>query len=403
MLRKMRWRFICAAMIAFSIVVIGLLCIINIGNYRDVARRQDEIIQSLIQAENDKAPPKERPRIRHQGFSDEVRYMIRFFAVSCDADGGIQAIHRDYIASVSDDMAVTYTRNILEKKQSRGYYEGYRYNVMNMDSKTNVFFLNSERELQAVHSLLRLTSVISACCLLIVFILVTVLSQRAIAPYVRNIETQKQFITGASHELKTPLTAISTSADVLALELEDNEWVQNIQKQSGRMSRLIADLVTLSRLDEENPYPEKANFSLSEAVWELSEQYAAQVKTKGKEYVQHIDNDIMMLGDKRAIQQMVSILLDNAQKYSPTDGRIQLNVSRKQRKIEISVYNTCHVENYRNIGRIFDRFYRLDNAHFSGESYGIGLSIAKAIAENHRGTIRAESRQGNDMLVQIIL
>ena len=98
------------------------------------------------------------------------------------------------------------------------------------------------------------------------FALVVLFSGRAIAPYLRNLAAQKQFITNASHELKTPLTAISTSADVLAMESGENEWVQNIQSQSGRLSRLISSLVTLCRLDEENPFPERTGFSLSDAV-----------------------------------------------------------------------------------------------------------------------------------------
>ncbi len=401
MLKKMRWRFISAAMLAFSVVVVALLCIINIWNYREVTKRQDDTIRMITDIEHSGPPIMANPPIPHQGFSPEVGYMTRFFAVLYDENGEVTDIRRDYIASVSDETAVSYARHVLEKGSTSGYYEGYRYAVDNKDRKVFVVFLNSEKELQNVYSLLRITSVVAICCLLIVFILVNILSRRAIAPYVRNIETQKKFITGASHELKTPLTAISTSADVLSLEMEDNEWVKNIRLQSGRMSKLIADLITLSRLDEENPYPDKATFSLTEAIWEISEPYAAVAKASGKEYVQHIENNITMFGDKRAIQQMMSILLDNAKKYSPPDGKIRLDVTRRQKRIEISVYNTCHIEHYENIDKIFDRFYRLDETHSTRDSYGIGLSIAKAIVENHHGAIHAESLNGENLLVRI--
>lgn len=401
MLKKMRWRFISAAMMAFSVVVAALLCIINIWNYKDVTNRQDEIIQTIIDIENSSPPIKSKPPIPHQGFSDEVGYMTRFFAVLCNENGEVTDIRRDYIASVSDETAASYAHSVLEKRNTSGYYEGYRYTALDMNGKTFVIFLNSEKELQNVYSLLRITSVVAVCCLIVVFILVNALSRRAIAPYVRNIETQKKFITGASHELKTPLTAISTSADVLTFDLPDNEWVKNIKLQSARMSKLIANLITLSRLDEENPYPDKTTFSLTEAIWEISEPYAAVAKASGKEYVQHIENDITMFGDKRAIQQMVSILLDNAKKYSPPDGKIRLDVIKRQKKTEISVYNTCHIEHYENINRIFDRFYRLDETHSSRDSYGIGLSIAKAIVENHHGTIHAETHNGENLLVRI--
>ncbi len=400
MLKKMRKRFILAAMAAFSAVVIGLLCIVNIWNYREVTKRQDETIQTILNFENN-SQPDSPPPMAFGNFSEEVKYMIRFFAVSCDTNGEVIHIRRDYIASVSDEDATGYAHHILTKDRTSGYYRGYRYSVVEQGNETLIVFLNSEKELQAVTSLFRLTSIVAVCCLLVVFILINLLSYRAIAPYVRNIETQKQFITGAGHELKTPLTAISISADVLSLEMEDNEWVQNIRLQSGRMSKLIADLITLSRLDEEKPYPNKSDFSLSEAIWEISEPYAAVMAVSGKEYVQHIKNDISMFGDKSAIQQMVSILLDNAKKYSQPNGKIRLDVTKKQRKIEIAVYNTCQIEHYENIGKIFDRFYRLDETHSTGDSYGIGLSIAKSIVENHHGTITAESEQGHNLLVRV--
>ncbi len=401
MLKKMRKRFIIAAMTAFSAVIIGLLCIINIWNYKEVSKRQDEILQTIINLETNNQSSPITPPFPHQGFSSEIGYMIRFFVVTYGANGNVNNIHRDYIASVSEDLAITYANQVLETNRTYGYYEGYRYTVDNIDDETRIIFLNSERELQAIRSLLLLTSIVAGCCLLIVFILVVLLSHRAIAPYVRNIETQKHFITGASHELKTPLTSISTSADVLSLEMGNNEWIQNIQFQSERMSNLIADLITLSRLDEENPYPDKSTFSLSEAVWELSEPYSTIIFATGKEYVQHIEDNINMFGDRSAIQQMISILLDNAQKYSLPNGKIRLDVSKKQHKIEIIVYNTCHIEHYENIEKIFDRFYKLDETYSAKNSYGIGLSIAKSIVENHHGSIHAESQYGNNLLIRI--
>lgn len=394
MLKKLQWRFIGAAMMAFVAVVLVLLCIINIWNYVNTARRQDETLQLLLIYEKEDKPPFPKENAPGPGpfrhFSPEVQYMTRFFTVHTDADGKAFRINQDYIASISKEDAINFAKQVQNSGQTSGYYEGYRYVVEPTAAGSITVFLNSERELQAIKSLLAETMAVAACCLLAVFILVVALSRRAIAPYVRNIETQKRFITDASHELKTPLTAITTSTDVLAMELEDNEWVKNIQTQTGRMAKLITDLVTLSRLDEEQPFPEVTDFSLSEAVWEITEPFAAIASASEKEYVQHIEENIQMRGDKAAIQQMVSILLDNALKYSDTKGKIRLDVYRKQRKTTISVYNTCHISDPQNIDRLFDRFYRSEASRSDRGSYGIGLSIAKAVAENHGGLIKAE-------------
>lgn len=196
-----------------------------------------------------------------------------------------RSIDQDFIASVSEDDAASYAEKALAHGKEHGYQNGYRYLVQHSDDGTLVIFLNSERELQTIRSLLLITAAIAIICLLVVFVLVLIFSRRALRPYVRNMEAQKQFITNASHELKTPLTSISTSADVLAMEYEQDEWVENIQIQTARMSKLISNLVTLSRLDEENPFPEKQEFSLSDAVWEASEPFTATARARGKEYL----------------------------------------------------------------------------------------------------------------------
>lgn len=257
---------------------------------------------------------------------------------------------------------------------------------------TSVIFLNSERELHAIRALFWITAAVAGGCLVIVFLLVLLFSRRAIAPYMRNLAMQKQFITNASHELKTSLTAISTSADVLAMEYENDEWVKNIQSQSVRLSRLISDLVTLSRLDEENPFPERAEFSLSDAVWETAEPFTALARSRGRSYSQNIEDGLTMTGDRAAVQQMVSILLDNANKYTPEGGSIFLSARRAGRKNEIAVSNTCEGAESIDVTRLFDRFYRADESHSTRiGGTGIGLSIARATAEAHGGTISAEA------------
>ena len=235
---------------------------------------------------------------------------------------------------------------------------------------------------------------------LLIFGLVIVLSKRAILPFVKNLEMQKQFITDAGHEIKTPLTSIATSADVLAVEHEGNEWVANIQKQTVRLTKLVNHLVTLSRLDEAAPFPDQTVFSLSEAVWETSEPFSSLARANGKNYTQRIEENLEITGDKTAIQQMISILLDNALRYSDAGGQIQLDVYRKNAHAWIEVFNTCEPISQSDLAHLFDRFYRPDKSrstHTGGT--GIGLSIAKATAEGHGGKISVVSPSGNSCLL----
>ena len=394
MLKKMRWRFIGAAMAAFTAVVLTLLCFVNLWNYHSVTSQQDEALTRLMEIEDQQMPFSSRrgalPFDDWSHFSPEVQYSLRFFSVHYDTNGIVSRVNQDYIASISESDAETYADAVLESGKAHGYESGYRYLVSTTEDETVVLFLNSEREIQTMRSLLWITLAIAAACLVVVFGLVVLFSRRAITPYLKNMEAQKQFITNAGHELKTPLTAISTSADVLAMEHDGDEWVHNIQVQSGRLSKLITSLVALSRLDEENPFPVRTEFSLSDALWEISEPFGSLAQAKGRTYTQDIADGLTVTGDRTAIQQMVSILLDNALKYSPDGGSISLTARRSGKRAEIAVSNTVDMSQAIDTSRLFDRFYRADESHSGAVSgTGIGLSIVKATAEAHDGTISA--------------
>ena len=392
MLKKMRWRFIGAAMAAFTAVVLTLLCFVNLWNYHSVTSQQDEALTRLMEIEDQQMPFSSRrgalPFDDWSHFSPEVQYSLRFFSVHYDTNGIVSRVNQDYIASISESDAETYADAVLESGKAHGYESGYRYLVSTTEDETVVLFLNSEREIQTMRSLLWITLAIAAVCLAVVFGLVVLFSQRAITPYLKNMEAQKQFITNAGHELKTPLTAISTSADVLAMEHDGDEWVHNIQVQSGRLSKLITSLVALSRLDEENPFPVRTEFSLSDALWEISEPFGSLAHAKGKAYTQDIADGLTVTGDRTAIQQMFSILLDNALKYSPDGGSISLTTQRSGKRAEVTVSNTVDTAQSIDTTRLFDRFYRADESHSGAVSgTGIGLSIVKATVEAHGGTI----------------
>jgi hypothetical protein len=398
MLKKLRRRFTSAATAAFFAVTLVLLLALNLWNFVITTSRQDSSIDGLVVQEHD-APPQmsaEPPR--------ETQYMLRYFSVRYSDTGDLVDINQDNIASVTSDEAESYAEKILARGKTRGYYKGYRYLVSRDELGVTVVFLNSEREIQAMETIFALSGIIALVCLGAVLILVAIFSKRAIEPYIRNMETQKQFITDAGHELKTPLTAISTSADVLAMEEPDNEWVKNIRSQTERLSRLISELVTLSRLDEAQPFPEKQDFSLSEAVWEISEPFESMAEARGLEYVRHIEDGVVINGDRAAIQQTVSILLDNAVRYSDSGGKIRLDVKKRQKKAEISVYNTCQLDENIELDRLFDRFYRPDRSRSqSSGGTGIGLSIARATIEAHGGTLTAETHGGGNITFTAIV
>ncbi len=408
MLKKMRRRFILAAMTAFGTVMLVLAAGINLVNYYQVTASQDNMLNEIYEYEQFKRehPDKVHPPDLNKPWpgGPEAEFTTRFFVVHCDEKGNIILVARDHISSVDEAAARAYTEKILLKEKERGYYEDYRYLVRSSGNGITVIFLNVYDSLVFMKSLLLATIVIGIISFFTVLGLVFIFSRQAIQPYVRNVERQKRFITDAGHELKTPLTSIATSADIAAMEYEGDEWIANIQKQTVRLSKLVNELVTLSRLDEEVPLPEKQLFSLSDIAWETAEPFAAIAKAQGKEYRQQIEENLSIKGDKVLIQQLLSILLDNAIKYSDMGGVICMNIYHRHSKVCIEVFNTCDLQNTTDLTRLFDRFYRPDESRSANTGgFGIGLSIAQAITEVHGGKIIADRPASQVILFKVII
>lgn len=407
MLKKMRRRFILAAMAAFGTVTLLLLAGINIVNYHRTTTAQDNMVQALLQRERHLA---ERPGAVPPPLGDmhpggpEAEFTTRFFAVHCDSSGRVHFISRDHISSVDEETAAAYAGAVLGKGREKGYWREYRYGVSEEAAGITVLFLNAAEPLQYMRSLFFVSSAIGAVSLLVVLGLVVFFSRYAVRPYMKNMERQKRFITDAGHELKTPITSIAASADIAAMEYEGDEWIDNIRKQTARLAKLVGDMVALSRLDEETPLPEKAVFSLSDAAWETAEPFAVLAKAEGKTYALNIEEKLTLYGERGMIQQMISILLDNAVKYSGERGEIRLDIYRRRGKVCIEVFNTCSLPDISDLDRLFDRFYRIDESRSSRTGgTGIGLSMAQAIAEAHGGRIEVRSEEGKRIWFKVIL
>lgn len=407
MLKRIQRRFVSAAMAAFGTVMLLIIVGINVANYYRTAFMQDRLAEALLEHEQTAFSRQEAPPPPDRGIpgrDPEAAFMTRFFTVRCDADGRARAVSRDYISSVDEEEAERYAQTVLAKRREKGYYGSYRYLVKKDEKGIIVLFLNAAFQIQSMRSLLFVSLAIGLVSLLTVFILILLFSRRAVRPYMKMIEQQKRFITDAGHELKTPIASIVTSADIAAREHEGDEWIDNIRRQAGRLTKLVEDLVALSRLDEEVPFPEKSRFSMSEVAWETAEPFVHLAKAKGKHYSQHIEEGLILYGDRSSVQRMISILLDNAVRYSDDGGEIQLRIYGRRGRICVEVSNTCDLPDISDLDRLFDRFYRLDESRSATTGgTGIGLSMVRAIAEIHGGKASVQSADGKKICFMVVL
>ena len=218
------------------------------------------------------------------------------------------------------------------------------------------------------------------------------LSRFVTAPAKAAMQREKQFISDASHELKTPLGAISINAQALAATGSDNRHIRNILAESERMSRLIERLLTLSKLDEKTDVPKTA-FSLSSCIEEMALTYEGVAYDKGISYDYKIAEQISLYGSEDDLRQLMAILIDNAIKHTEPDGVIHISLSEQSGSILLCVENTGKGIAPEDVPHIFERFYQADDAR-TDSSFGLGLAIAKGLTERNHGSISVSSEQG---------
>ena len=413
MIRKLRWKFIAAAMLSLLLVLGSLIALINVLNYRSLVQEADETLDVLSESEEPTplrpgfaaetpAEPDFRKWSQRRAFSGERQYQMRYFSVTFFEDGEAPALDLRSIVTVDEETAVSMAQAAADKGRETGFSGNYRYRAVRQENGTRWIFLNRERELSTFRGFLLTSCIISLAGFVMVFLLLTLLSSRIVRPIAQSYEKQKQFITDAGHELKTPITIIRADADVIGEDLPESEWVTDIRNQTDRLSTLTNELIYLSRM-EEGAKPQAVDFPLSEIVQEEAAPFTALALTKETTFTLEIQPMLSLHGDEKAIRKLVSILLDNAMKYTPEQGDIELSLKKSGKQIRLAVTNTANNVEKGSADRLFDRFYRADASRNSETGgFGLGLSIAKAVTEAHRGKIRAFSADGTSLTVEAV-
>ena len=396
MIKKLQLKFVLVTMLALFVVLSVIIAGMNIVSYSKLVSDADELLELLSDnkgrfpgfdgGKGNKLPPHMSP---------ELPYETRYFTVTI-RDGQVDTIDTGRIAAVDEAQATAFADRA---GGDRGFVEEYRYIRRTEGGQQRLIFLDCGRRLDSFRGFL-LTSVgISLAGLVLVFLLVLFLSNRVVRPISDSYEKQKRFITDAGHELKTPLTIIRANTDILEMDLGENEWLSDIRKQTDRLASLTADLVYLARLEEDGQRVQSVEFPLSDVVSEAAQSFLSLAQTHGKSLSLQVTPLLSIHGDSKAISQLVSILLDNAIKYAPTDSIITLSLEKQVKGICLSVTNTTlQPPDKQQLSRLFDRFYRTDNAR-STPGHGIGLSIARAIVIGHNGRITAETPAENTLRI----
>lgn len=437
MIKKLRTKFIILSTISLLLLLGIIVVSSNLLSYQELVRNADMVLDAL--AENDgrsmrevpedmtqpREPVGEKKESERSGehsplfpgkkMSPEIMYESRFFMVTISIDGQIKSVNTDSITMVDADDAEEYAQMAADIRHDRGFIGEFRYLKVNsgngaVQSDTRVIFLDCGRTLDMFWNSLLINCVISFIGLIAIFIIIVVFSKKIVRPVSESYEKQKQFISVAGHEIKTPLTIIDADVEILSMEIDsENEWLRDIGKQTKRMAALTSDLLTLSRMDENRQQYTMIDFPISDVIEETVLSFRTLAHSKKREIKADIAPMLSYYGDENCIRQIMGILLDNAIKYTKEkeDGSCEdifLKLEKKNHQLILSVRNSSETVGEEQLRHFFDRFYRSERSRDSEVGgYGLGLAIAKSMVEAHKGKICASTPTNNAVQITVTL
>ena len=447
MVSKLRKRVILYTVASVVLVLALLMGIINAVNYMDKDRSADEILYYLAENGGDfprdmrhgpedvGMPPEaggymgEEPSdsdedwledddedrfededffdedmFSHGRMTEETPFETRFFSVTLKEDGTVKEINTGKIAAVSSSEAAEMANRAAASGKTTGYDGNYKYLISDNNGETLYIFLDCTRDLESVRSFLKISILVSLLGALAISLLVVILSPKMIRPVAESYAKQKEFITNAGHELKTPMTVIGSCTEVIEMQSGETKWTAGIKDQVKKLTDLTNHMVALAKMDEGGMDLPMEEVDLSGLVNEALEGFCLEAEHQNRSFEKNIEEGITVKGDPTMLTELVSILADNALKYGSPDKPVSFTLSKRGKKAVLTEENHAEGLTKGDLDQFFDRFYRGDTSHNSETpGSGIGLSMARSIAEAHGGTINAESPDGERIIITAVL
>lgn len=400
MISSLQRRFVIASMAAITGLILLLLGAINTANLVTISRRMDRDLELLCDTGGDPGEPPEKPSARPFPFEtpglragDFNAFMSwSFFVVRLGPDKEPISVDVSRTYTISEDRALELALKAVESGKARGEYGQLRYLIREGPRlETVAAFLDASAESSSFWRVLILSAGAGLGCWGIMLTLVILLSKAAIRPIAENIQRQKQFVTNAGHEIKTPLAIIQSNAEALELYNGESKWSRNILEQTERLGGLVKDLLMLARMDEGAAQGEPSEFSLSDLVKRSLEEFTQPMESKGLKLSTDIPADVTIHADREQVRKLLFILLDNGVKYADPGGRITVSLIKEDSRARLCIENTCAQLPKVPADKLFDRFYRADAARTQKSGgYGVGLSMARSLAAANRAAVFAK-------------
>lgn len=398
MFKKSRRKIVGSIMSILVLLWVGTLGVIYTSSYFEMKEQNKQMLQAhaqmytLPQSFDQMMPPGRPMPGGNQGFRPDFDpespkfQLSTFYTVAVSYSGEVLVIKNEPPTVYSDEDLKDLAQDIIEDSENTGTEDNLSFLKVDKGGYILVAFMDNTVINESAMTLFRYTLIFGAAAMVLFFFLSRFLAKKIVAPLEESYQKQKQFISDAGHELKTPVSVVSANAELLSRQIGDNQWLQNIQYENERMGLLVGQLLELARTENVTPQMDHIDFSRLVAGEALP--FESVAFEKGLILTSDIASGIAVEGNSTQLKQLTSILLDNAIRHSKADGEVRLSLSKDHGIAQISVVNPGDEIPKEHRERIFERFYRVDSAR-NGEDkhYGLGLAIAKVITDAHHGHI----------------
>ena len=401
MFKKTRKKIVFVIMLILVSVWASILALIYASSYIDMYRTNTRLVERhaemYVLNREDVLPPFDEiePDVDNPDFEPFMPMfkLSTFYTIAFSKEGEVLELINNQPTLHSDEELLKLSETILSKNKEYGIKENLVYNKIEKDGYILITLMDNVYLNKTAHTIFRYTLIYGSIALIVFFFLSLFLSGKIVKPLEENYKKQKQFISDAGHELKTPVSIVNANAELLSREVGDNKWLNNILYENERMGNLIGQLLELTYTENVSLPMEKLDFShLCNGEILPFESIIFENKL---DLDYDIEDSIYVLGNEIQLKQLVSILLDNALRHSNENGHIKVNLTNEHNNSVLTVINEGLEIPSKHLKNIFERFYRIDTVrNEETKHYGLGLSIAKAITDSHKGKISVRCYDG---------
>lgn len=386
MFKKSKEKIVASIMLFLILVLSGTIGIIYATTFYSLYREDQKLLEDFTKGYIDGWRPSQMPK-DHQHKSIQATV---FYGVVFNLDGVVDKVVNDLNPIMEDEQLIEVANQFTSSGKDEGISGNLVYRVTRTESQVYVFLMNNTTIKESIRALITNTTFFGCMSLAILFVISLKLADEIVGPLEEGYRKQKQFISDAGHELKTPISTIYANTEMLEREIGRNRWLTNIKFENKRMEELVEQLLELAKAENMTPVLEAVN--ISRIVLGGMLPFESIAFEKGYVINNHIAEDLHIKGEPKQLGQLVAILLDNALSHAEGKGCISVTLKLESNTVVFAVSNPGKEIPVQEREKIFERFYRMDESRNLNGHYGLGLAIAKTIVTSHKGKITVDCK-----------